>query len=561
MSKSIFRYFCTIIISGLLVFTTIFMVIMSSEIQNNATDDMKFAAQIIESQIDYNDDIQKQVNEYVHVTDGENTRITIIGADGTVYGDSEATDLENHLDRPEVIEAIENVYGISNRYSDTTNMKMLYVAYYNGEFVTRISIPYDGIVDNMETMIVPFMIGAAISFMLAIVMSKSLTNRFTDPIMEISNEVENMSTKKELEFKLYPYKEYNIVTSTLKQQTAQLQDAMENLELERNKISSILDQMSEGLILLDDNHRVLLVNQQIHKMFDIKVQTGQYIENYIFTPSIIEAIKKVSRKKQVLEVKIKNLVYSCLISKIDVGVIVLFVDVTMEKNAIKMRQEFFSNVSHELKTPMTSIKGYSELLEAGLINDEKMRKTALHKIQDEVGNMSVLINDILMISRLENKDIENEKVPIMIKQVVQDVIDSMEPIASKRGIELINDCGSHTYLSSHQQIHQLLNNLIVNAIKYNVDNGNVRVTSNIEGGYLRISVRDTGIGIPLADQGRVFERFYRVEKGREKTTGGSGLGLAIVKHIVQYNKGYIDLKSAIDKGTSIHIYLPMPRSK
>ncbi len=559
MSKAILRYFFSVLFASLLFFSGLFMTILSNELQGNTIDDMTLAVQIIDSHLDYQSSIQDQLDNYSFIDGTAETRITIIAKDGTVLGDSEVAKLENHADRNEVQEAIEKGIGVSNRYSQTVKKNMLYVAYFNGEYIVRVSMPYDGITEYFEIMLLPFLISIVISFLLSWFVARVLAQKLATPVEEIKQEIESTKSKNRLSFKKYQFEEFNVMTSTIEKQAHEIVETKEDLEIEKSKINSILDQMNEGLILLDDNHKILLVNQQVNKMYQMKMQKGHSISEYVFTPAIIDGINKVGKKKEVIEVKIRDLIYSCLISKIEYGVIVLFVDVTLEKNALKFRQEFFSNVSHELKTPMTSIKGYSELLEAGLIHDENMKKVALHKIQDEVENMSVLINDILMISRLENKDIEDEKVPITLKLVAQDVIESIKPLASKRNIELINECGDHTYVSSHQQMHQLLNNLIVNAVKYNVDGGSVIVKTKIEGSYLKITIKDTGIGIPLADQGRVFERFYRVEKGRDKLTGGNGLGLSIVKHIVQFNKGYIDLKSALDKGTTMRIYLPLKK--
>ena len=221
-----------------------------------------------------------------------------------------------------------------------------------------------------------------------------------------------------------------------------------------------------------------------------------------------------------------------------------------------MRSEFFSNVSHELKTPMTSIRGYSDLLAQGLIQDESQKQRMLEKIQDEVNSMSGLINDILMLSRIENMDIEVEMLPLKMKGLVEEVLDSYEVEIAKHDIHMDVTFDDMTYIGNHQQIYTLLNNVIGNAIKYNKDHGSVSVRIEELSEAMKIVVKDSGIGIPLADQSRVFERFYRVDKGRSRQRGGTGLGLAIVKHIVSHYKGTIHLMSELDKGTTIEIILP-----
>lgn len=237
-----------------------------------------------------------------------------------------------------------------------------------------------------------------------------------------------------------------------------------------------------------------------------------------------------------LEIKIDDSIYACYISKIDLGTTLLFVDITASKKFEKMRNEFFSYASHELKTPLTSIKGYSDLLAQNYIQDEKKKQQMLKKIQDEVNNISTLINDILMLSRIENMERKPEIILLNTNDIVNDVLESYAIEMKQHDIHIHYHSQNIIYRGDYQQIYTLFNNLIGNAIK--------------------ITVRDTGIGIPLADQSRVFERFYRVDKGRSRQRGGTGLGLSIVKHIVSYYRGTIHLESELDKGTTIDIVLP-----
>ena len=220
------------------------------------------------------------------------------------------------------------------------------------------------------------------------------------------------------------------------------------------------------------------------------------------------------------------------------------------------REEFFSSVSHELKTPITAIRGYSELLSQGFINDENQKKMMLSKIQTEVTNMSSLINDILMLSRLDSDDLIVEKVPVKMQALMKDISEDYEGLLIKYNVELHIDVEPITYIGNGSQIETLISNLVSNAIKYNKEDGHVYVHIYSKKDNMIIEVKDTGIGIPLADQGRIFERFYRVDKGRSRIKGGTGLGLAIVKHIVSYNKGTVKLHSQLGEGTCITITLP-----
>lgn len=225
-----------------------------------------------------------------------------------------------------------------------------------------------------------------------------------------------------------------------------------------------------------------------------------------------------------------------------------------EKN---IRQEFFSNVSHELKTPITSIQGYAELLEADMVPNEEMKKDFLKRIKKETRNMTGLINDILMISKLETKQAEVRKTQIRIVPMLDEVLESLAPMAAELKVFMKTDCRPLMVVADPKHIQQLLTNLLGNAIKYNNPGGIVEVMITSVGEDFILAVKDNGMGIPKESVTRVFERFYRVDKGRSKKMGGTGLGLAIVKHIVQYYQGGIDLKSEIDVGTEVTVRLPI----
>jgi two-component system phosphate regulon sensor histidine kinase PhoR len=222
-----------------------------------------------------------------------------------------------------------------------------------------------------------------------------------------------------------------------------------------------------------------------------------------------------------------------------------------------IRQEFFSNASHELKTPLTSIRGYAELLENDMATNEKMKKEFLTRIKKEAANMTNLINDILMISRLETKEAEVLLSEVRICPIVKDVCNSLEPLAKEYQVTVKMNCRPLIITANTQQIRELFGNLIVNAIKYNKPGGEVNVTVTTETKEVIIVVEDTGVGIPEDAKQRIFERFYRVDKGRSKKVGGTGLGLSIVKHIVNFYEGSIEVESKIMEGTKFTVRLPI----
>lgn len=555
MTKSILRYFIVILIIALLSSCMISAALVSNSLLKTTQSDMLYSLKLIDYALDDQKPLAEQIEKLNPLAYSENTRISVIDEDGQVLADTATSAaVENHLDRQEIQEALKNGQGYAQRRSETTGENMLYVALYNDDYIVRLSIPYNGIGDYLTSLIPAFAISTVVSFVIAFVLSRKLAFTISKPIIEISDSLDHMSKDFRVDLKDYDYQEFNVIVDTIYNLSHRLRKSMRQVKLERTKIDEILKQMNEGFVLLDEHYQILSINEKaISILGNMKVH--DCLLDYLYYPDIIKALKN-DVSKQAVELKIHHSIYACYISRIDLGTTLLFVDITASKKAEKMRGEFFSNVSHELKTPMTSIRGYSDLLVQGVVQDETQKQMMLEKIQHEVHNMSGLINDILMLSRLESMDIEVEMAPMKMRMLVDKVLSSYEVEIKKHDIHVESSFDDMEYIGNHQQIYTLLNNIIGNAIKYNKDHGYVFVDIEQQGHGMKIVVKDTGIGIPLADQTRVFERFYRVDKGRSKQRGGTGLGLAIVKHIVSHYKGTITLKSELNQGTLIEIVLP-----
>ena len=555
MTKSILRYFLIILIVTLLSTCLISATLISRSLLDTTKQDMLYSLKLIDYAIDYQKPLEEQIEVLNPLAYSPQTRISIINQSGQVVADTVKQAIsENHGDRQEVQEAISEGVGYAQRQSETTHENLLYVAYFHNDYILRLSIPYNGLMEYVPTLIPVFSMSALVSLVIAFFLSRKLAITISKPIIEISDSLDHMSDDFRFELKQYDYQEFNIIIDTIHNLSHRLRKSMREVKLERIKIDEILKQMNEGFVLLDENYKILSINAKAITILGDMKPYDQFLD-YLYYPDIIQALNN-NVPKQEVQIKINHSIYACYISRIDLGTTLLFVDITASKKAEKMRSEFFSNVSHELKTPMTSIRGYSDLLAQGYIQDEKQIKMMLNKIQNEVTNMSTLINDILMLSRIENMDIEVEMTPIKMKPLVLDVLESYAVEVKNHDIHIHSDFQDMEYIGNHQQIYTLLNNVIGNAIKYNQDHGEVDIQIDSQGDAMRIVVSDTGIGIPLADQSRIFERFYRVDKGRSKQRGGTGLGLAIVKHIVSHYKGTIHLTSELDKGTTIEIILP-----
>lgn len=560
MTKSILHYFIVILIVALLSSCFISATLISNSLLSTTKQDMLYSLKLIDYAMDYEKPLEEQIQKLNPLAYSDQTRISIIDQKGDVIADTVSESVsENHAQRQEVQEALTNREGYARRRSDTTNENMLYVAIYSQGYILRLSIPYNGLIDHLPSLIPALSISAIVSFGIAYFLSRKLAFTISKPIIEISESLDQMSNDFRFDLKQYDYQEFNIIVDTIHNLSHRLRKSMREVKLERIKMDEILKQMNEGFVLLDENYKILSINAKAISILGNMKPYDQFMD-YLYYPDIINALEN-NVPKQEIQMKINHSVYACYISRIDLGTTLLFVDITVAKKAEKMRSEFFSNVSHELKTPMTSIRGYSDLLAQGLVQDETQKQTMLKKIQDEVTSMSTLINDILMLSRIENMDVEVEMMPMKMKGLVEEVLESYEVEIAQHGISVHTDFKEMIYVGNHQQIYTLLNNIIGNAIKYNKDEGDVYIDIESIGEAMKVTVKDTGIGIPIADQARVFERFYRVDKGRSKQRGGTGLGLAIVKHIVSHYKGTILLTSELEKGTMIEIVLPQQVEK
>lgn len=340
---------------------------------------------------------------------------------------------------------------------------------------------------------------------------------------------------------------------------------------EQERINQILLNMAEGFVLLDQNKEILLCNQSVRNFFDYEEEVvGLNIFELINDKSIIYAVDRALVKEQssMFELWIHDdLILNAYVSPTQKmsshenrsAVTIFFVNVTKDKLLEKQKRIFFSNASHELKTPITSILGFSEMINNNIITTEEQKSDVLKRIEIEARRMSELINNLLMISNLESKTKVIESEDFNFKDVLQEAIASVSPINNNQTIGIdLNGVDVIVY-ANRRRLYEMCVNLIENAVKYNKPNGHVSIDLKAKKYYLTLKVKDTGIGIPPEHQARVFERFFRVDYGRDKKVGGSGLGLSIVKHIVNLYNGEISLRSKKGVGTTIQVRLPIVR--
>ena len=494
-------------------------------------------------------------------------RITIIANDGTVLADSEANvaEMDNHADREEVKYAKTGGVTIAMRTSSTTGQKFMYAAIKTEDGnIVRLAHGYSGLFHNLVVQF-PAILTAIIA---ALVLSLFLAGRFTKTVTKpLENMVDALSAHEYDKLTNYksPYYEIDKMMNTLQELLQRIMDSNMRLQDEREKVDYILSNMAEGFVLVDNKKNILLCNNSAREYFSCKKET--ILENlYTLTrnKSIETALQSAIQNEQstVFDMEIKDgLIVNVYISpsraaKNEIGATMLIVDMTAEKQLEQHKRDFFSNASHELKTPITSIIGFSEMLNKDMVKSEREKAEIMGRIETEAKRMSELIGDILTISNLESNGEQKAYTDVNFGEVIREAVAAVSPIKNDTTIEINTELDDVLYRADKRQIYELCVNLIENAVKYNKPGGSVDVALKLENKNVILTVKDTGIGIPPEYQSRVFERFYRVDYGRDKKIGGTGLGLSIVKHIVSIYGGTISLQSKKDNGTTIIITLP-----
>ena len=561
MKKAIFKNFTLIIILALIICSSVSTYIFSRLIFNHTVDNMIYSLQLADYILDYDQPLKDQIDQINSHTLNQDSRISVIDLDGTVEADSSVeTPLENHLQRKEVQDALKSGIGKEVRYSSTLHQNLLYVAYLSnhGEII-RLAIPYSGMQDYLKMAVPGLVVSCAITFLVSLFLSRVLSRKITKPLEEVSEQLLSIQESQPVFAPhQYAYEELNDITMVTDRLANKINQSIISLRNEKNKLHCVLDNMQEGMIVLDERNHVTLINQSAAMIFNLgEPKKGQPIEEYVKDRKILKRIKSENNYETF---HIGDQYYSIHKALIDRGVfknhqIVVILDVTQEEIAMKMKQAFFSNASHELKTPLTSIQGYAELLDSNLIQDPKQKEVFVDRILNETRNMTRLINDILEISKLENHQTSVTMTNLKLDLVIEDLFHTLTPLANDRDIKLIYTEHDQEFYADLDQMNQLLINLLSNSVKYGKDGGFVKIDFKTQTEGIQIIVEDDGIGIPEEDLPHITERFYRVDKGRTKTIEGTGLGLAIVKHIVQMYEGDLKIESKLGVGTKTTIFL------
>lgn len=476
-------------------------------------------------------------------------RITLISPDGTVLYDSvaRADAMENHLSREEVVQALREGTGKSSHYSSTVLKKNLYYALrLEDGNILRLSREQSSLGAMLLNMAWPIAATVAGLLLLAAGLSVRLARQITQPINAISPDDPQ---------DVYP--ELQPLTQRLRQQRETIRDQMDELSRRMREFSAMTENMSEGFLLIDLRGHVLTENHSASMLLPTDADNIAKCSQRELCQAAQQALtgQRCERLLQQGERTLSVIASPVLESGQVTGAVVLTLDVTEREQREKLRREFSANVSHELKTPLTSISGFAELMSQGLVPSDKVREFSLD-IQKECTRLTNLVEDIIDLSRLEEGGGDMTWEDIDLYTLCDDVLQSLEPVAKRQTVTLRLAGESLQVRGVYQVLREMIYNLCDNAIKYNRSGGSVTVTVARSAGRVSVTVADTGIGIPYEDQSRVFERFYRVDKSHSRAIGGTGLGLSIVKHAAALHGAEIKLQSRPEDGTVITVLFP-----
>ncbi len=500
--------------------------------------------------------VEDSGEDYLRQVSSDRFRLTWIAGDGTVLYDTRADgeSMENHGDRAEVKQALAQGEGESIRYSSTLLRQTVYCAKRLSDgTVLRISVSRATAGVLALGMFQPILLVLIVALILSALLAGRLSRRIVEPLNSLDLEHPLDSDA---------YEELSPLLNRINRQNRQITEQVKQLRRRTDEFEQITASMGEGLVLLDNGGRVLSLNPAARKLFAADEScVGQDFLTVDRSHEMSEAIRRAMEQGH-SEIRSRrgDKTYQFDITRIDsqgdvLGAVILAFDITERESGERLRREFTANVSHELKTPLQGIIGSAELIENGMVKPEDMPRFIGH-IRGEAQRMVALIGDIIRLSQLdEGEEMPREDVDLL--EVARRATEQLDTTAQARKIAVTVDGQPTAVNGVRQLLYEVIYNLCDNAIKYNVDGGSVRMTVSGDGANACVTVADTGIGIPLEQQARVFERFYRVDKSHSKASGGTGLGLSIVKHAVQYHGGSISLNSRPGEGTTVRVWLPV----
>lgn len=550
MFKKIFR--SSLLTAMIVLLASIFLImgilhgIFENQLEDQLQKETAFVATAIENEgISYFDNLSK---------DGD--RVTLIDKDGTVLADSQVdvSKLENHGDREEVKQAETEGRGQSVRYSSTMTEKTVYYAQKldNGQ-ILRISADQFTIVTILLGISQPIAIVVIAAIVLSLILSTNVAKHIVEPINDLDLDDPMGNTV---------YDELSPLLRKIAHQNSTIEEQLKEARQKQEEFRIITDNMSEGFIVIDNQMKILTYNAAALKLFGAEQKTPENILALSRSKPFRDAIyKSLDGEHSQAEMTTDERVYSIISNPVYdteqevIGAVIVVIDITEISRREQLRREFTSNVSHELKTPLTSISGFAEIMKSGG-TDEATVVDFSRSIYDEAQRLISLVSDIIKLSELDDGTIEYEPETVDLYTMSLEIASRLSPQAQEKKIHFTVNGEKAEITGVRKILDEIIFNLCDNAVKYNRSGGDVKVSVKNSADTVTVTVSDTGIGIPTVQQDRVFERFYRVDKARSKSIGGTGLGLSIVKHGVMYHNAQISLESKENEGTTVVINFP-----
>jgi two-component system phosphate regulon sensor histidine kinase PhoR len=542
-------------------------------------------AYLVESQISKanlkNENIPELETKVLALSSKIKARLTIVDSKGKVLAESEKSEVDilkmpSHADRPEIQVALTGKIGEEIRYSSTLKIDMLYIALPirdNNEIIgaVRLALHLASVQKTLSTVRKAIFLSLFFALGLAFVLGSLLTQAIIKPINKIIH-ISRRFSSGDFSYKILldSKDEIGELADTLNRMADSLEDKIKKVEIKNQQLKAILESMVEGIIVTDKSGHIISLNPTVEKIFNISKQDveGKLFLEIVRNNDIADIINYVLKNgkfkscelslvwpvQRIFEINATPIFEKDSVS----GCLLVIHDITEIHRLESIRRDFVANVSHELKTPLTSIKGFVETLLEGALEDKENSRHFLQIIQDHASRLDNLVNDLLDLSYLESQGIKLDKEKVNLNALTDDILASFRSQLKKRSIQVSNDLSNNLFIMANKdKISQVLTNLIDNAIKFNHESGSIKISSQDQEDKVKIVVEDSGIGIPGKDTPRIFERFYRVDKARSRELGGTGLGLSIVKHIIELHNGNVGVESTEGFGSKFFFTLPI----
>lgn len=550
MTKKIFASILSVAIVVMLLCVACISYVIYGYFGEIIRNELKNEADIISQEIERD-------NTYLTNMQSFENRVTLVGEDGTVLYDSQAdeTAMENHADREEIKQAVQNGEAWVTRYSDTLSTQTIYYAKELSDgSVLRIAQEQSMVTFLLKGILAPLIVIVIVTIIIAVILSRIISKKIVTPINELDLDEKEMEE---------PYPELAPLVTKIRQQNNRIRTQLAEMEREQKEFKDITENMSEGFLLIDKNMDVLSYNSAAIKLLSEGEDKGapdtafELNRSKSFRTAVEESLEGI-HSQQLLETE--GRCYNIMANPVSehgniVGAVIVVVDVTEKEQRDRLRREFTSNVSHELKTPLTTIYGVSDMMAEGIVKPADVKSFG-RNIKDESGRMIGLIDDILKLSKLDEEYVPDETAEVDLYSISRNVIERLKEKAEENGIKMYLEGESAKIKGIPSLCDEIVYNLCENAIKYNKEKGSVTVcVKNLREG-VELSVEDTGIGIPFEYRERIFERFFRVDKSHCQEVDGTGLGLSIVKHAVHRLGGTIDVDSVEGAGTKMIVKFP-----